>query len=337
MPTNDWWSSLAFQRYAGNPYSENMYAHPLTFQAPARGLGVGYPTSPAIVADGRAVRVRAQATTYRRRRRPELAATPRSTAGPTGPSPPTGPTAPAPCARPSATACRSCTPRAPAATPGSASRRRHGLEQQRQRPRRHGHRPRLRAVRAERLDRRPAPLRPPASAATTSRSPCCRPRRARPVQQLRLHLRHRHQGHLGLQPGARPASTRPTRPDHGAAGHRDRHAPGALPPPVAELHRRRSPPTRYVSPRGQMKAARGLVVHHQQDVQRRAARAARCRSAPTQTRLRAEIDAGARTPPTRGRARPTPTGPARRSAPGRAGPASPTRSATPRPATSCSA
>ncbi|QFZ24118.1 carbohydrate-binding protein [Saccharothrix syringae] len=53
VPTNDWWSSLAFQRYAGNPYSENMYAHPLTFHAAAQGLGVGYPTSPTITSDGR--------------------------------------------------------------------------------------------------------------------------------------------------------------------------------------------------------------------------------------------------------------------------------------------
>ncbi|MEU4445806.1 glycosyl hydrolase [Actinosynnema sp. NPDC050801] len=53
VPTNDWWSSLAFQRYPGNPYSENMYAHPLTFHAAAQGLGVGYPTSPNITPDGR--------------------------------------------------------------------------------------------------------------------------------------------------------------------------------------------------------------------------------------------------------------------------------------------
>lgn len=50
VPTNDWWSSLAFQRYAGNPYSENMYAHPLAFHAVAGGLEVSYPTTPAISA-----------------------------------------------------------------------------------------------------------------------------------------------------------------------------------------------------------------------------------------------------------------------------------------------
>src|SRR5436190_17364028 len=35
MPTNDWWSSLGFQRFAANPYSENMFAHPLTMHAKA--------------------------------------------------------------------------------------------------------------------------------------------------------------------------------------------------------------------------------------------------------------------------------------------------------------
>ncbi|MGW4646710.1 glycosyl hydrolase [Kitasatospora sp. NPDC004289] len=53
VPTNDWWSSLVFQRYAGNPYSENMYAHPFTFKAVNSGLEVGYPTSPTVTPDGR--------------------------------------------------------------------------------------------------------------------------------------------------------------------------------------------------------------------------------------------------------------------------------------------
>ncbi|MEV4616544.1 glycosyl hydrolase [Kitasatospora sp. NPDC049258] len=53
VPTNDWWSSLVFQRYAGNPYSENMYGHPLTYKATAGGLEVGYPTTPTITPDGR--------------------------------------------------------------------------------------------------------------------------------------------------------------------------------------------------------------------------------------------------------------------------------------------
>ncbi|MGW1975644.1 glycosyl hydrolase [Streptomyces sp. NPDC001889] len=53
VPTNDWWSSLAYQRYGDNPYSTPMYGHPLTYQAKASGLEVGYPTAPAIVGDGR--------------------------------------------------------------------------------------------------------------------------------------------------------------------------------------------------------------------------------------------------------------------------------------------
>ncbi len=53
LPTNDWWSSLAFQRYGDNPHSTPMYGHPLTYQATAAGLEVGYPTTPAVVGDGR--------------------------------------------------------------------------------------------------------------------------------------------------------------------------------------------------------------------------------------------------------------------------------------------
>ncbi|MFE7816101.1 glycosyl hydrolase [Streptomyces sp. NPDC057433] len=53
VPTNDWWSSLVFQRFAGNPWSENMYGHPLTYKAVSGGLEVGYPTTHRIVGDGR--------------------------------------------------------------------------------------------------------------------------------------------------------------------------------------------------------------------------------------------------------------------------------------------
>ncbi|MFF5187993.1 glycosyl hydrolase [Streptomyces sp. NPDC000345] len=53
VPTNDWWSSLVFQRFAGNPWSENMYGHPLTYKAVSGGLEVGYPTSHQIVGAGR--------------------------------------------------------------------------------------------------------------------------------------------------------------------------------------------------------------------------------------------------------------------------------------------
>lgn len=53
VPTNDWWSSLVFQRFASNPWSENMYGHPLTYKAVSGGLEVGYPTDHQIVGGGR--------------------------------------------------------------------------------------------------------------------------------------------------------------------------------------------------------------------------------------------------------------------------------------------
>ncbi|WP_327418207.1 glycosyl hydrolase [Streptomyces sp. NBC_01233] len=53
VPTNDWWSSLIFQRFSGNPWSENLYGHPLTYKAVSGGLEVGYPTAHQIVGGGR--------------------------------------------------------------------------------------------------------------------------------------------------------------------------------------------------------------------------------------------------------------------------------------------
>ncbi|GAA3967357.1 glycoside hydrolase [Thermobifida alba] len=52
VATNDWWSSLIFQRYPDNPYGENLYAHPLSFKARPDGLEVGHSATPEIVADG---------------------------------------------------------------------------------------------------------------------------------------------------------------------------------------------------------------------------------------------------------------------------------------------
>lgn len=46
MPTNDWWSSLAWL-----PYSERQYPHPLAVQAAAAGLRLYYP-GPSITANG---------------------------------------------------------------------------------------------------------------------------------------------------------------------------------------------------------------------------------------------------------------------------------------------
>ncbi|GGW46003.1 hypothetical protein GCM10010320_27640 [Streptomyces caelestis] len=53
VPTNDWWSSLIFQRFASNPWSENMYGHFLSYKAVYGGLEVGYPTDHQIVGGGR--------------------------------------------------------------------------------------------------------------------------------------------------------------------------------------------------------------------------------------------------------------------------------------------
>ena len=45
VPTNDWWSSLAYP-FTGNPFSEPMYADPLTLKAEAGGLAIGHTLAP---------------------------------------------------------------------------------------------------------------------------------------------------------------------------------------------------------------------------------------------------------------------------------------------------
>ncbi|CAM5363431.1 hypothetical protein SALBM135S_08455 [Streptomyces alboniger] len=60
VPTNDWWSSLAFQRYGDNPYSTPMYGHPLTYQAHRRWPGGRLPHEPRGRRRGPPVRVRAR-------------------------------------------------------------------------------------------------------------------------------------------------------------------------------------------------------------------------------------------------------------------------------------
>jgi endoglucanase Acf2 len=54
--TNKWWSSLIWQTYTANPWSENLYAHPLAFHAYADGLGVSYPAEPTVDNGGKAYR-----------------------------------------------------------------------------------------------------------------------------------------------------------------------------------------------------------------------------------------------------------------------------------------
>jgi endoglucanase Acf2 len=46
--SNTWWSSLIWQFDETNPYSMNLYAHPLVMRAGKQGLGMGYPNKPAI-------------------------------------------------------------------------------------------------------------------------------------------------------------------------------------------------------------------------------------------------------------------------------------------------
>lgn len=46
--TNDWWSSLIWQRDPKNPYSNNMFPHPLAVRARAEGLAIDYPTEPIL-------------------------------------------------------------------------------------------------------------------------------------------------------------------------------------------------------------------------------------------------------------------------------------------------
>jgi endoglucanase Acf2 len=43
--TNDWWSSLIWSFNVGNNWSENLFAHPLSFRAQPTGLEVGYPVN----------------------------------------------------------------------------------------------------------------------------------------------------------------------------------------------------------------------------------------------------------------------------------------------------
>ncbi|MEU2970636.1 glycosyl hydrolase [Nocardiopsis alba] len=50
-PTNEWWSSLIFQRYSDNPYGENLFAHPLNFLPHSGGLDMGHSDTPTLVGD----------------------------------------------------------------------------------------------------------------------------------------------------------------------------------------------------------------------------------------------------------------------------------------------
>ncbi|GIJ70534.1 glycosyl hydrolase [Virgisporangium ochraceum] len=47
VPTNDWWSSLVFKKFDCS-YSENLHAHPISYDTTAGGLGFSYNTTPQI-------------------------------------------------------------------------------------------------------------------------------------------------------------------------------------------------------------------------------------------------------------------------------------------------
>ncbi|MEU4235704.1 glycosyl hydrolase [Actinoplanes sp. NPDC026619] len=47
VPTNDWWSSLVFKKF-DCAYSENLHAHPTSYDTTASGLGFSYNTTPQI-------------------------------------------------------------------------------------------------------------------------------------------------------------------------------------------------------------------------------------------------------------------------------------------------
>ncbi|MFD0521710.1 glycosyl hydrolase [Paractinoplanes durhamensis] len=47
VPTNDWWSSLVFKKF-DCAYSENLHAHPISYDTTAGGLGFSYNTTPQI-------------------------------------------------------------------------------------------------------------------------------------------------------------------------------------------------------------------------------------------------------------------------------------------------
>ncbi len=71
VPTNDWWSSLAFQRYGDNPYSTPMYGHPSPTRPPPADSTSGT-RRPRDHRRRPPVRVRPQARPHHRTDRPQL-------------------------------------------------------------------------------------------------------------------------------------------------------------------------------------------------------------------------------------------------------------------------
>ena len=51
-PTNKWWSSLIWKRFANNAFGFPMYPHPLALRAATDGLNIGYITTPTLYTGG---------------------------------------------------------------------------------------------------------------------------------------------------------------------------------------------------------------------------------------------------------------------------------------------
>ncbi len=48
VPTNEWWSSLVYPRYAGDNWGQNMHPHPFSARPASDGMRIGYVQSPTI-------------------------------------------------------------------------------------------------------------------------------------------------------------------------------------------------------------------------------------------------------------------------------------------------
>ncbi len=263
VPTNDWWSSLAFQRYGDNPYSTPMCGHP-HLPGDLRGPRHRLPHHPRHRRGRPPVRVRPQARPHPGAHRPQLARhqsrllvrldrhpvlvrrhphpaghhRPRPAlrvrqghrraahASPPPPRPPSSPTG----------ATSSASPSPATTTPSSHPRRR--LE----RLRLHDHRgPRRQGLL---LARRPALHQRPDH-----------------VPEVRVQLRHRLPRRLVRHRRHRPRHLRAHHP--AAGGHRDRHAAGPLPPPVAAHLRRAHPVHLRLAARRREGPRESRTCHHQ--------------------------------------------------------------------------
>ena len=52
VPTNEWWSSIVYPRYAGDSWGQNMHPHPLSAKPGADGMSIGYVPTPTVFSTG---------------------------------------------------------------------------------------------------------------------------------------------------------------------------------------------------------------------------------------------------------------------------------------------